>query len=457
MKKIIKNSFYDFKRLLRLILCLSFLFALSACGEVTVQESTTSDVCTADCSPSNTLCVDDTSGSTQEYSTIQAAVNAAQAGDTVLVCAGTYTENLDWPDTKDNITVKPSGSNFVTIQPADNTAATIIISGDIQGVTFDGLQAGLNSQMLIVGANNPPSNDGQAFRLNRASLPALSGITLKNLRIQGTSTAGRPMINSQPGTDNYVDDLRIENNYIYGNFSRAVELQGTNTGSGTATWRASITGNIIDVSNALYSGPEWSRWDYVFVDSNYIYNTGTSVSYLIQARNSQNSKIQNNVLDNRTGASASAMIIVRGGMGDSAPPNQSSNNTIINNTFDQNGSLDNNGAIILTDVSSNNTVRNNLFIGTYSPQVLGNITGSSGSGNSFDNNRSVASVTWNSSAWTDAGSNTSGSTNYNVNGSKPSPYYDLTASYNGSATDAPTDDYDGIVRASPPDIGAFEY
>ena len=163
------------------------------------------------------------------------------------------------------------------------------------------------------------------------------------------------------------------------------------------------------------------------------------------------------MFDNRTGASASAMIILRGNMGPLTAPDQSSNNTIINNTFDQNGSLDNNGAIILTDVSSNNTVRNNLFIGTYSPQVLGNITGSSGSGNSFDNNRSVASVTWNNSAWTDAGSNTSGSTNYNVNGSKPSPYYDLTASYNGSATDAPTDDYDGIARASPPDIGAFEY
>ena len=391
------------------------------------------------------------------YSTIQVAVNAASSGDNIVIYAGTYTENLNWPANKDNITVRPYSSDFVTIQPADNNATTIRISGDIQGITFDGLQAGLNSQMLIVGANNPPSNDGQAFRLNRTSLPALSGITLKNLRIQGTSTAGRPMINSQPGTNDYVDDLRIENNYIYGNFSRAVELQGTNIGAGAAIWRARITGNIIDISNATYSGPEWGLWDYVFVDSNYIYNTGTSVSYFIQVRNSQNSNIQNNVLDNRTGASASAMIIVRGGMGDSAPPNQSSNNTIINNTFDQNGSLGSNGAIILTDFSSNNTVRNNLFIGTYSSQVLGNVTDYSGSGNSFDNNRSVASVTWNNSAWTDAGSNTSGSTNYNVNGSKPSPYYDLTASYNGSATDAPTDDYDGIVRASPPDIGAFEY
>ena len=132
------------------------------------------------------------------YSTIQVAVNAASSGDNIVIYAGTYTENLNWPANKDNITVRPYSSDFVTIQPADNNATTIRISGDIQGITFDGLQAGLNSQMLIVGANNPPSNDGQAFRLNRTSLPALSGITLKNLRIQGTSTAGRPMINSSP-------------------------------------------------------------------------------------------------------------------------------------------------------------------------------------------------------------------------------------------------------------------
>ena len=391
------------------------------------------------------------------YSTIQVAVNAASSGDNIVIYAGTYTENLNWPANKDNITVRPYSSDFVTIQPADNNATTIRISGDIQGITFDGLQAGLNSQMLIVGANNPPSNDGQAFRLNRTSLPALSGITLKNLRIQGTSTAGRPMINSQPGTNDYVDDLRIENNYIYGNFSRAVELQGTNIGAGAAIWRARITGNIIDISNATYSGPEWGLWDYVFVDSNYIYNTGTSVSYFIQVRNSQNSNIQNNIFENRTGASASAIIVLRGNW---SPPDtsQSSNTAIINNTIDQSGSLSGgNGAIFLTDLSSNNVVRNNFFIGNYSPRVLGNASTYSGSGNSFDNNRSVFSVTWSAASWTNGDNNTSGVTNYNASGNKPSPYYELTASYDGSSLGAPALDYNGANRISPPDIGAFEY
>lgn len=42
----------------------------------------------------NVLCVDDTAGATQEYTTIQLAVNAASAGDTVLVYPGTYGETV---------------------------------------------------------------------------------------------------------------------------------------------------------------------------------------------------------------------------------------------------------------------------------------------------------------------------------------------------------------------------
>ena len=33
-----------------------------------------------------------------QYSTIQAALNAAQSGDTVLVQPGTYKENIVWPE-----------------------------------------------------------------------------------------------------------------------------------------------------------------------------------------------------------------------------------------------------------------------------------------------------------------------------------------------------------------------
>jgi hypothetical protein len=48
-------------------------------------------VSSTDCANKNVLCVDDTPGTTQEYTTIQSAANAAIPGDTIIVHAGTYT------------------------------------------------------------------------------------------------------------------------------------------------------------------------------------------------------------------------------------------------------------------------------------------------------------------------------------------------------------------------------
>jgi hypothetical protein len=51
------------------------------------------NVAAQDCSLSNILCVDDTPGPTQEYSTISAALDAASAGDTVAIYNGVYRES----------------------------------------------------------------------------------------------------------------------------------------------------------------------------------------------------------------------------------------------------------------------------------------------------------------------------------------------------------------------------
>jgi len=63
------------------------------------------------CSPSNVRCVDDTAGSCQEYTTIQAAVNAASAGDTILVNSGRYKESVHI--TKSGISLKGIGMPIV--------------------------------------------------------------------------------------------------------------------------------------------------------------------------------------------------------------------------------------------------------------------------------------------------------------------------------------------------------
>ncbi len=56
------------------------------------------------------------------FSSVQAAVNAADAGDTIAICPGTYTEGNGAPGTNaltinKSLTIKGAGANKVTIQP----------------------------------------------------------------------------------------------------------------------------------------------------------------------------------------------------------------------------------------------------------------------------------------------------------------------------------------------------
>ena len=81
-------------------------------------------------SPTATIYVPD------DYSTIQAAVNAANPGDTIIVRDGTYTENVD---VNKSITIQSeNGTEHTIIQPADLADNIIDVTADY--VTISGLQ-----------------------------------------------------------------------------------------------------------------------------------------------------------------------------------------------------------------------------------------------------------------------------------------------------------------------------
>lgn len=99
-------------------------------------------------SPPGTSCDD------PGYSTIQAAVNAASSGDTIKVCPGTYTENVDV--TTDNLTIVSTGGSLVT-EVDGSGAADEVFEVVADGVTIQGFEihsGGSDGGILFKGNNN---------------------------------------------------------------------------------------------------------------------------------------------------------------------------------------------------------------------------------------------------------------------------------------------------------------
>jgi pectin methylesterase-like acyl-CoA thioesterase len=53
---------------------------------------------------------------TGDYTSIQAAINAAQPGDTIVVAAGTFKESLDWEGA--DLTIRGAGAGQSIIDPS---------------------------------------------------------------------------------------------------------------------------------------------------------------------------------------------------------------------------------------------------------------------------------------------------------------------------------------------------
>ena len=96
-----------------------------------------------------TLYVDD--DGTETYTSIQSAVNAASAGDTIVVRDGEYVENLVIGR---EITLRSdNGSAFTTIRAASSSNHCVQLLGDrtvLQGFTITGAADGYNSANVYI-------------------------------------------------------------------------------------------------------------------------------------------------------------------------------------------------------------------------------------------------------------------------------------------------------------------
>jgi PGF-pre-PGF domain-containing protein len=180
--------------------------------------------------PESTLVVDQGSDScvgldaaesaSEPYQTVSAAVTDAEPGDTVLVCDGTYNEEVTISKAIDLVTYE-SGVSFVGDTGTDNLGTAIAVE------TSD----------VTIGAG--PNADGAGFTISGYSAQAVaingsSGVSLSDTRIDA-NRRGVVVVDSS--------DTTVRNNTILGAVEAGILV---NTTSGSSSQNLEISRNLID-------------------------------------------------------------------------------------------------------------------------------------------------------------------------------------------------------------------
>jgi len=131
-----------------------------------------------------------------DYSTIQAAVNAASSGDTIIVRDGTYDESITFPSGK-VIVLQSLNSPSSTIIRGSNGSPTVIFDGSLEGTSLDGF--------TIMHENE---NNGNGIYISNGYL------TIKNCDISNNRASSNGAGINNNGT------LTLTNNTISNNYTK---------------------------------------------------------------------------------------------------------------------------------------------------------------------------------------------------------------------------------------------
>ena len=235
-----------------------------------------------DCADPDTLCVDDTAGPQQEYSTIQSAVSAVSAGQTVLVNNGNYAgfsiSKSGTPASR--ITIRANGNAVVIDQNEPGGSGSSVLVSNASYVTIDG----------FVVERNGASGYGFAARNASATNPmrglVISHNTIRNSGstnlylsqvadslIESNTTSGSLTSHGIYLANGGSDDTILRGNRSFGNAKNGIHLNGDlSVGGDGMHQRIVIDGNIIydNVANGMdIDGMEDS-----LVQNNLVYGNG---------------------------------------------------------------------------------------------------------------------------------------------------------------------------------------
>ncbi len=324
-----------------------------------------------------TWTVDDSGGAGVNFTTIQAAVDAASPGDTIKVASGTYHENVDvWK----RVTLIGAGADVVTVRAADVSDDVFYVTADwvnISGFTVTGATGSWNAGIHLYNADhcniydNNVSDDDYGIYLRYSSNNTLTDNTANSnnwLGIILSSSSNNTLSNniastngiygiflSHSSNNNVLSDNIALNNII------GLEDSSNNTLMSNIMSYFDLQGHIdlhfdnqIDTSNLVNGKPIY----YIKGATDTVYNSSTNagVFYCISCVNVtvKNKKLNNNsarIFLWNTTHSRIQNVSVSNGNGISL--RFSSNNSLTNNTANSNS------VGILLYSSNNNTLANN--------------------------------------------------------------------------------------------------
>jgi hypothetical protein len=195
--------------------------------------------------------VTDCDASDPAFTTINAAITAASAGEIVKVCPGTYPENV-------NV----------------NKSLVVEGAGDGTNPAFDTIINPASGNVVLVTANNVTLKDFRAA--SAAIVSGNNGIdigSVNNLAIDGiTATGGN--VGIRTGTATAIDGLTITNSHFDGNAQGLSFFKSTAVSSKAAN--VSITNTTFN--NNSYKGIYSEKFEDTVIDGVTVNNSGTDVS-----------------------------------------------------------------------------------------------------------------------------------------------------------------------------------
>jgi parallel beta-helix repeat protein len=277
-------------------------------------------------------------GPGKTYATIQGAVNAASVGDTVLVYASTYSENVV---INKQVTLQAAGAGAIVDAGATlaSDPTTIGIKIAASGVTVDGME--------VVNARGH-------WSAGIAASGNIRGITVSDCTVHNANS-GINLYETGDGATNLITENTVYD--IYNDYSTA--------GCGIIAWGDSTPCNDTTISdNDVYSTQRWSialGSDAVapcvdnVISGNNIHDNNNTEAIGVGLINAVNNSITDNDI-------SGCQIGI--GLNKGTSNNDISGNTIVNNEMGM-GFYENSGLSSDANIVEDNTISSNTWQGVY--------------------------------------------------------------------------------------------